>query len=206
MGGLLSLALAVASVLPLPPGLAQAAQAATDTAASTSPGVPSYFDAQIRRASARYLPWEWTWLKAQLYAESRLDPSAVSPAGARGIAQLMPATHREIARALRAGMVSPDDAEYAIEAAAYYMARMRAVWKADRPEPERRRFAQASYNAGAGNILAAQRRCLASESGCRAWGEVAPYLIRVTGSRNSAETLGYVARIERVHARLVAAL
>jgi hypothetical protein len=42
----------------------------------------------------------WRLWAAQLYAESRCDPGAVSPVGARGIAQIMPATGRDLARRL----------------------------------------------------------------------------------------------------------
>lgn len=186
--------------------------------------IPTRYDALIREASAEYLPWRWTWLKAQLYAESRLDPAAVSRVGARGLGQLMPATHREIARALNRGAASPHDVEYAIEAAAYYMRRMRRVWLGtERPEDDRRRLAQASYNAGAGNIIAAQRRCSLAQPvrdarletigkgagvplPCVLWAEIALYLPEVTGRANSAETTGYVARIERLEARIARSL
>jgi membrane-bound lytic murein transglycosylase MltF len=172
------------------------------TAPAASP-FPAYYDAEIQRAAARYLPfWHWTFWKAQLYAESGLNPAAVSPVGARGLAQLMPGTHDEIRRALRAGMASPHDTAYAIEAGAFYMARMRATWTSERPEAERRRLAWCGYNAGAGNCIAAQRACLASSPGpCRDWWAISAHLHRVTG-RHAAETLGYVARIERLQARM----
>lgn len=164
--------------------------------------IPSTYDAAIRTASARWLPWDYRWWKAQLYAESALDPSAVSPAGARGLAQLMPGTSREVAAALKAGAASPHDVAFAIEAGAFYMARMRKAWHAERPEAERRRLAQASYNAGLGNILKAQRACKAATGDpCLAWEEVGAHLPSVTG-RHAKETLGYVQRIERIHARL----
>lgn len=162
--------------------------------------IPSAYDAEIRRHAEAYLPaWDWRWWKAQLYAESAMQPHAVSPAGARGLAQLMPATHAEIAAALRSPWASPHDVEYAIEAGAFYMRRMRHVWRAERPEEERRRLAQASYNAGAGNILKAQRACKDTlGTACTTWAEIGAFLPRITGPRHSAETLGYVARIDRL--------
>jgi membrane-bound lytic murein transglycosylase MltF len=179
---------------------------ALPAAAQQAPvAIPTRYDLQIAEASARWLPWDWRWLKAQYYAESALNPAAVSPAGARGIAQLMPGTHTELAAALRSPWASPHDVEYAIEAGAFYMRRMRAIWTAPRPEDERRRLAQASYNAGAGNIIAAQRRCNADSAGpCRDWPQIAAHLHKVTGHHH-AETLGYVARIERLFARLARA-
>jgi membrane-bound lytic murein transglycosylase F len=165
--------------------------------------IPTRFDAEIRAAAQRHLPgWDWRWWKAQVWVESAMNPAAVSPAGARGLAQLMPGTHRELSAALRAGMASPHDVVYSLNAGAFYMARLRASWTAERPEDERRRLAQASYNAGLGNVLKAQRRCKAeTASPCRAWSDVAPHLPAITG-RHSAETLAYVDRIERTFHRL----
>lgn len=162
---------------------------------------PTRYDGQIRSAVARYWPDHPDWLawKAQLYQESRLRPEAVSPAGARGLAQFMPATWQDISRELRLGAVSPH-AEIAIEAGAYYMAKLRRAWVADRAAIERQRLAQASYNAGLRNILAAQRRC----GDARLWAGIAPCLAQVTGPPQAAETLGYVAAIARWRAMMAA--
>ena len=54
-------------------------------------------------------------LAAQLMAESNFNPFAVSPAGASGIAQFMPAT------AAAYGLSDPFDAEAAIDAQAHLM-------------------------------------------------------------------------------------
>lgn len=188
--------------------LAPLALAAVILAGAAAPArpvamIPTRYDAEIRQAAQRYLPtWDWRWWKAQVYVESAMKPHAVSPAGARGLAQLMPGTHRDLAAQLQAGMASPHDVAYSLQAGAFYMQRMRAAWKAERPEEERRRLAQASYNAGLGNILKAQRRCKdATSAACIAWADVSAHLPAVTG-RHSAETLAYVARIERTFARL----
>lgn len=151
------------------------------------------YDDQIKSASERFLPgWDWRWYRAQLYQESRLDPSAVSPAGAAGIAQFMPATWRDVAPQIGAGGLSPHATESAIIAGAYYMSKLRRVWRSERTESDRRQLAQASYNAGTGNILAAQRAC----NGARHWPDIAPCLVQVTGS-HATETLTYVERIQR---------
>ena len=73
------------------------------------------------------------WWKAQLWQESRLDPSAVSPAGARGIAQFMPATWRDVVARLDLPRgADPHEARFAIDAGAYYMASLRRAWYAKR--------------------------------------------------------------------------
>jgi len=145
----------------------------------------SKYDFQIRQAVHAWwpaYPFPAAW-KAQLYQESRLDPAAVSPAGAAGLAQFMPGTWAEISRELRLPPgLSPHHA-WAIEAGAYYMAKLRAQWSAPRPAEDRHRLAQASYNAGLGHLLDAQRRC----GGPPEYEAIVACLPRVTG-RHSAET------------------
>lgn len=151
------------------------------------------YDTDIQRAAQRWLPgWDWRWYRAQLYQESRLDPAAVSPAGARGIAQFMPGTWRDIAPLVNAGGLSPHLAGPAIEAGALYMARLRASWKSERPEEDRRELAQASYNAGLGNLLAAQKAC----KGARHWPQISACLPQIT-EHHAQETIDYVDRIRR---------
>lgn len=149
------------------------------------------FDPHFKRAAARWLPeYDWRWLRAQCFQESRFDPRAVSPAGARGLCQFMPGTWREAQRALKVRNVFDPTANS--WAAAWYMRRMLRIWTADRTRFERLQLAQASYNAGAGHIIAAQKRC----GGPPAWREIQRCLPAVTG-RHSAETITYVARIAR---------
>lgn len=165
--------------------------------ASPSSSQPLYdtdYDRQIQRAVDRYWPAFpfWRSWKAQLYQESLLDPEAVSPVGARGLAQFMPGTWQEVAQELGYGDVSPHLAGPAIEAGAYYMAKLRKTWSSPRPEEARHKLAQASYNAGAGNIIKAQRLC----DGALLWRRIRDCLPQVTG-HHSQETITYVQRIER---------
>lgn len=165
--------------------------------------MPDKYDRHIHRAVDAY----WTdyprfaAAKAQLFAESRLDPAAVSPVGARGVAQFMPATWDEVTRQLRLGQVSPVS-DVAIDAYAYYMAKLRQGWRQGREPADRQPLAQASYNAGVGNIIKAQRVC----GGARLWAGIAPCLSEVTGAAHSRETLTYVDRIARFTALVEAGL
>jgi soluble lytic murein transglycosylase-like protein len=139
--------------------------------------------------------------KSQLYQESRLDPAAVSPVGAAGLAQFMPGTWADVARALRIPPgVSPHHA-FAVEAGAWYMARLRRQWSSPRPEEDRHRLAQAAYNAGLGHILAAQRRC----GGPNLYSDIIRCLPAITG-RHSEETITYVQRIAKWRAMMEAGL
>jgi soluble lytic murein transglycosylase-like protein len=80
-------------------------------------------------------------LAAQLMAESGFDPLAVSPAGARGIAQFMPAT--AAAYALR----DPFDADAAIDAQAHLMSDLLG-------QLGQIPLALAAYNAGPAPVVA----------------------------------------------------
>lgn len=162
---------------------------------------PSRYDDDIRAAVRKY--WggapDWTWLKAQYWQESLLDPSQVSPAGAAGIAQFMPGSWRDVERSLGWADVDPHAAKYAIPAGAFYMASLRGAWTAERTLMERHRLAQASYNAGIGNVLAAQRLC----RDARLWDDIAPCLPDVTGADNARQTVDYVAKIAKWQAEMV---
>lgn len=161
------------------------------------------YDAEIERAVKRWWPELPipAWWKAQLYQESRLRPDAVSPVGARGLAQFMPGTWDDMLRELRwSPATSPHD-PIAIQAGAYYMAKLRRTsWSGrGRPVIEAHRLAQASYNAGTGNVLRAQRAC----ANARDWHEIAPCMHMATGERNAHETRTYVERIARWFRALV---
>lgn len=158
----------------------------------------SKYDVKIKRAAELYLPTtDWRLYKAQLFQESRLESAAVSPVGAMGVAQFMPATWAEVSDhlGLRGSAHSPD---LAITAGAYYLGSLRKRWSAPRPYADRHSLAMASYNAGMGNLLKAQRKC----GGRNLYSEIAPCLPAVTG-HHSKETLGYVRRIWNYYIQLV---
>lgn len=172
-------------------------------AASAGVVMTDRYDRQIRGAVATYWPDypHWPAWKAQLYQESKLNPRAVSPVGAAGLAQFMPGTWADVARQLR---LPPDlraDSDMAIEAGAYYMAQLRRAWSSPRPAEDRHQLAQASYNAGLGNLLAAQRAC----RGAVLYAGIIACLPAITG-RYSEETIAYVDRIARWRAMIEAGL
>jgi membrane-bound lytic murein transglycosylase MltF len=70
-------------------------------------------------------------------------------------------------------------------AAAYYMGTLGRQWSSPRPDKERLRLAQASYNAGFRNILNAQEKC----GGALFWKDIEPCL-------GFSETTKYVIKIE----------
>ena len=102
--------------------------------------------------AAEGVPPEVAWLAE---VESSLDPSARSPAGAKGLFQLMPVT----ARALGLSTMLPDEranAEKSAHAAARYLQTLHAKF---REWP----LAFAAYNAGEGRV----RRMLAAHEGSK---------------------------------------
>ena len=169
------------------------------------PSISDRYDLEIRLAVDHYWPVEarpyWCAWKAQLVAESALDPRAVSPAGALGLAQVMPATLAEILTKAGLAAGSPFDAVLSLRAGAYYMSWLRSQWTEPRTERCRLELQQAAYNAGLGNVWPAQR--IARERGyaARCWDEIQTALAAVTG-RHSRETIDYVARIARIEARM----
>lgn len=165
-------------------------------APSTSWGAsfPDRYDEEIQKAVRIY--WSdfpfWKAWKAQLYQESRLDPQAVSPVGARGLAQFMPGTWTQIIHQLGWADVSPHMVAPAIHAGAYYDRLLRNQWSSPRPAMDRHDLALASYNAGLGNLLKAQGLCGMATR----YADIIRCLPRVTG-RFSRETIDYVVKIHR---------
>ena len=126
--------------------------------------VPAAYAAPLARAAQRFNV-SATLLAAQLYAESNFNPFAVSPAGAQGIAQLMPGT------AAAMGLRDPFDAEQAIAAQARLM---RDLLRRFSAVP----LALAAYNAGPGAIVACA--CVPAN------GETPGYVARILGLMGGA--------------------
>lgn len=154
---------------------------------------PTTFDSEIKAAAERWLPYDWRLYKAQLWQESRHRPDVTSGAGAMGIAQFMPGTWGDMLKTPTLSLpadASAYDPQYAIPAGAFYMSRLYHSWTAPRPEADRICLALASYNAGFGNILKAQRQA----GGVNDYASIIHCLHLVTGD-NAEETTDYVERI-----------
>ncbi len=111
-----------------------------------------------------------------IWVESRFVPRAKSPAGARGLMQLMPATANAMAREMGRPMARVYDPEFNVEAGSLYLLKLLDRYDGDET------LALASYNAGAGNV----RRWMADD------GELPPRSIR------------YVESVQRARSRFVA--
>lgn len=102
-------------------------------------GVPAAFQAKVAELSARF-DLSPALIEALVWQESRWRVGAVSPVGARGLAQLMPGTAREL-------RVNPDDPYANLEGGARYL---RAQLDRFGGDVEK---ALAAYNAGPGRVL-----------------------------------------------------
>lgn len=111
----------------------------------------SPFDGHFREHAA-VGGWDWRLLAAMAWKETRFDSTVTSSQGAMGIMQFMPNT------AERMGLDSASSMGDHIEAAARYLSRLDTLWLRAVPDKqERLRFVLASYNAGPGHIIDAQR-------------------------------------------------
>lgn len=156
------------------------------------------YDEYIHASAKELLPEvDWRILKAQFWQESRFKADAVSPVGAQGVAQIMPGTWSQWAARAGMGDRDPFDAEASIHVGVRYMAYLYGQWSSPRPHVDRICLALASYNAGLGHLLTAQRR----RGMHNLYAEIIKGLPEVTGPMNSRETIDYVQKILGFYAK-----
>ena len=142
--------------------------AVTERAAVIETGSTS-MDAIFEEAASLYnVPLNL--LKAMGKAESGFDANAVSPAGAQGVMQLMPATARSL------GVENPFDARSNIMGGAKYISQQLEKYNGNID------LALAAYNAGSGNV--------AKYGGVPPFKETRNYIQRIKGYMNSDLTTG----------------
>lgn len=102
---------------------------------------PAQWQARVAELAAKY-DISPTLLEAVVWQESRWNPGAVSPVGARGLAQLMPGTARQMG-------VDPHDPSANLEGGARYLRLQLDTFQGDIEK------ALAAYNAGPGRVVRA---------------------------------------------------
>ncbi len=148
---------------------------------------PHLFEVDFVQRLPRYAPWfreaaaryhlDWRLLAAMGFQESRWNPKATSPAGAKGVMMLTSDTAQEM------GVANRDNAKASIFAGARYFAQVLKMWPDHIPEPDRIWFAVASYNVGFGHVEDA--RVLAQRLGKNpdSWKQVSHVLPLLTERR-----------------------
>jgi soluble lytic murein transglycosylase-like protein len=122
---------------PLMEGIAIPEEAVASPLA-TSAALPARYQAAVHELAARF-DLSPALIEALVWQESRWRENAVSPVGARGLAQLMPGTAREL-------RVNPDDPLANLEGGARYLRQQLDRFDGDVEK------ALAAYNAGPGRV------------------------------------------------------
>ncbi|AWF80919.1 hypothetical protein BTJ40_08910 [Microbulbifer sp. A4B17] len=123
-------------------------------------GTLSPWDSLFKRYASE--PFDWVWLAAQTSTESNFRPNAMSRTGARGLMQLMPETAKEM------GVIDSFNPAQNIQGGSKYNLNQYKRWK-DLPERDAIAFTFASYNAGAGHVLDAQRLAVQNRENPNQW-------------------------------------
>jgi soluble lytic murein transglycosylase-like protein len=124
------------------------------------------YDNLIKEAAATY-GLDVNLIRAVMRAESAFNPMVVSPAGAQGLMQIMPALAQEL------GVTDPFDPRQNIMAGARYLRQLLDAHKGNV------KLTLASYNAGPGNV--------ARYKGVPPFRETRDYVKKITGFLEEAE-------------------
>ena len=113
-----------------------------------SPKILKYRPVIKKHAASHQL--DWRLITALIVQESGFNKQAESPAGAKGLMQLMPETAKEL------GVTDPFEAEASIAGATRYLRSLYDLYP-ESSHVNRIRIALASYNGGRGHIEDAQK-------------------------------------------------
>ncbi|MDR0953936.1 MAG: transglycosylase SLT domain-containing protein [Rikenellaceae bacterium] len=136
-------------------------------------GALSVYDELFQRVAGEE-GLDWKLLSAIAYSESKYNAYLVSPRGARGIMQIMPAT----AKAFHVPVEELMNPEVNVRVGAQLVRKIRQSlqFSADTPTADRNAMLLACYNGGIGHVMDARR--LAEKYGANpdSWDDVAQYL------------------------------
>ncbi len=110
----------------------------------------SAFD-DIFKREAEKIGWDWRLIASVAYQESKFNPDIQGFGGAYGMMQFMPNTGPKY------GVYPDSPPEIQIRGGAKKLAADEKYWSMVEDELQRKKFSLASYNAGRGHILDAQR-------------------------------------------------
>ena len=150
------------------------------------------WDQIFEQETSRYFAnkHDWKMFRQQVFKESSFNPRAVSPVGAQGLSQFLPTTWSMVQTEKpelrgRSAFVP----EFAISGQMYYMDKLISKWISDRTDDDRIKWGLASYNAGFGTLLKAQRNCeiQIQDRDCNKYDDIKQFL--------PEETINYVNNI-----------
>jgi len=117
---------------------------------STQGGKISEYDDLIKM-NAKRLNWDWRLLAAQIYQESKFNPTIKSWAGAIGLMQVIPATGKQY------GVTDLYDPEQNMKGGTNFLIHLEKFWQERIQDPqEQLKFVLASYNVGLGHVIDAR--------------------------------------------------
>ncbi len=167
----------------------------------------SDYDALFRQIAGEE-KLDWLLLSAIAYNESRYLPHLISPRGATGLMQIMPAT----ARAFGVEAERLTDPETNIRLGAQVVNRIEKSLKLSPriSQSDRQALVLASYNGGIGHVLDARRLARKYGANPDSWADVSHYLrlkaqpeyaadpvVTCGAFHGSAETIGFVKKVSR---------
>ncbi|HAR95731.1 MAG TPA: hypothetical protein DCR97_07190 [Deltaproteobacteria bacterium] len=164
------------------------------------------WDELIRYEVFRHWPEvDWRLIKCQMRQESSFNPKAVSPCGAIGLMQIMPATGLSLGLS-REKLCIPSEN---IKAGVIYLKRQYDRFPEIPDYSERLKFALASYNGGRGYINQAIALARKEDAPWQTWEGVKPYLAKpdcMIGGKHPdhRQIIAYVGRIWVDYSRLFA--
>jgi len=148
---------------------------------------------------------DWRLIKCQMRQESAFNPRAVSPCGAIGLLQIMPATGESLGLTKNMLFIPEEN----IKAGIIYLKRQYDRFPEIPDYRERLKFALASYNGGRGYINQAVALARKEDAPWQTWEGVKPYLAKkdcmISGKHpDHRQIIAYVARIWADYSRLIA--
>lgn len=167
----------------------------------------SEYDPVIRRV-AEESGFDWRFVSAIAYAESRFRSDAVSRAGAVGLMQVMPS----VARGFRVPRSEMHDPHTNVALGVGLLGQISETLRFPRSisEHDRLSIVLASYNCGLGHVLDARRLAVKYGENHNSWSVVAKYLrlksepeyygdeaVRCGAFSDSAQTIGFVRKVMR---------
>ncbi len=153
------------------------------------------FEADFRRAAAEH-GVDWRLVAALAYQESRWNPRAESPRGARGLMMLISATARSM------GAHDRFDASASIAAGTRYLAWLHEQLGDEVAEPDRTWLTLAAYNIGPGGLARARRHVVKQGGNPNRWPEVRRVLPSLQPGARGWEPVFHVESVRRYFALL----